>query len=234
MHVISLALEPDTIPAQAAADVVLWIGNDGKDICTDIRLSVVMPEGLVRLRGEPRILVDRLRPGERQARPLRLCAQQGEMYVLAIKNLSYRDRYGEDIAQGGRFLPLHAVQPQPATSARTSAAAAPQPPAGTRGATDLAAGAAPRGGRLTGKQVDMMKQALLGAFDEPTLRQLLRIRLDVVWDEVVEGGTFTAKVFSLIEWAEKNGRVADLLRAAAGERPHNQELQTVADQVLVQ
>lgn len=228
MATISVVLDPDTILADTATDVVLWVRNAGKHICTDIRLSVATPPGIMRLRGDQRILVDRLGPGEQCAARLRLRAQAAGTFSVPVTNISYRDCYGQDSADGARELTLHVIVPTLVHTSPALVASQPAPEQCSRGAwEDTAHGAS----RLTKEQIRLVNNALLHAFEEASLRRMLRMQMDIELDQVSGGMSFADKVFSLVQWAERNGQVAALMVAAAAENRGNLELQAAVVQL---
>jgi Effector-associated domain 1 len=70
-----------------------------------------------------------------------------------------------------------------------------------------------------------LQQALLSAFPRAgDLAQLVRFGLDASLEAVVTAGPLTQMVFDLIDWAEAEGRLDDLLAEAGKERPNNPAL----------
>ena len=85
--------------------------------------------------------------------------------------------------------------------------------------------------KLTGQQIGLLHDILLDSFDEGELRLLVRIELDKNLDAIAGGSNLSEIIFNLIEWAERNDRTGDLIRAAAKKREGNvalHELQQVA------
>lgn len=82
---------------------------------------------------------------------------------------------------------------------------------------------------LLGTQHHELQSALLVAFNEADLRQLARQRLDANLDAVAGGRNTTEIVNNLIAWAEREGRVADLIRGALLQNPTNPQLQELAE-----
>jgi hypothetical protein len=78
---------------------------------------------------------------------------------------------------------------------------------------------------LTGPQYQQMQDALLHAFDEPSLKRMVRFGLGEDLTAIAGGANFSDTVFELIGWAERSGRTAELVDAAAAAVPHNPELQ---------
>lgn len=67
---------------------------------------------------------------------------------------------------------------------------------------------------LTPDQRKQLHDALLAAFDEDELRQMLSLNLGLDLDKIVAKGPLTTRVFDLIRWFERRDRVADLIAAA--------------------
>ena len=83
--------------------------------------------------------------------------------------------------------------------------------------------------RLTGSQVKQIQDALLSAYDSrEALGMMVRFELDQNLAEITGGETLTAVVFSLIAWAERTGRVGELIAGACRQNPGNEALQVLA------
>lgn len=85
----------------------------------------------------------------------------------------------------------------------------------------------PRLVKLTGAQVKQFQDALLDAFDAGSLAQMVRIRLDQNLAAIAGGSNLSALVFDLIGWAQRQGRLDDLLDGALAEAPGNAALQAL-------
>jgi hypothetical protein len=84
--------------------------------------------------------------------------------------------------------------------------------------------------RLTGEQFLQLQSALLKAFPmRDTLRLMVRIRLQINLDEIIEGRNLTEAVSGLITWAEDRDQIEELLRKAHEHNPGNDTLRTVAE-----
>lgn len=66
--------------------------------------------------------------------------------------------------------------------------------------------------------------ALCAAFDEGELEMLLFGALNVRLDDIAAPGAFPDRVRQVIEWAERNQRLEELVHAAAAERKDSPEL----------
>jgi formylglycine-generating enzyme required for sulfatase activity len=88
--------------------------------------------------------------------------------------------------------------------------------------------------RLNGKQIGDLQQALLDAFSLDELDRLLKNRLDRERPDLSLKTTRPAIVQDVIEAAERQGWTANLVRAAAEERPGLPELQALATRLLAQ
>ncbi|MBL8793610.1 MAG: hypothetical protein JNM56_06885 [Planctomycetia bacterium] len=85
-------------------------------------------------------------------------------------------------------------------------------------------------GGLSAGQFGALQNSLLGAFNRESLRRILRTKLDVRLDHIAGNGTFTDIVCDVIDWAEREGRVDQLVREAAAFVPGNEELQRFASE----
>ena len=81
--------------------------------------------------------------------------------------------------------------------------------------------------RLTGPQKRELLDAVLAAFDESGLTQLLAFDLNVRFAVVVGGGPLEQRVFELTEWLDAQGRIGEFLAAIAKARPRKQDIQQV-------
>ena len=82
--------------------------------------------------------------------------------------------------------------------------------------------------KLSGKQVRKLRDAIISAFpDKARLKMMLRIELDKNLDEVAGGENLQIVVFSLIEWAESEGKLEKLVKSACEYNSGNQELQNI-------
>ncbi|MBA4065530.1 MAG: serine protease [Isosphaera sp.] len=77
---------------------------------------------------------------------------------------------------------------------------------------------------LTGAQLEEVTAALLSGYDRNSLRTMLRFRLDLVLDDLVDRGPFRQVVFDLLAAAERDRWVVDLIREAHRYNPRNENL----------
>jgi tetratricopeptide (TPR) repeat protein len=78
---------------------------------------------------------------------------------------------------------------------------------------------------FTGKQLKQLTQALLSAFPRrEDLAMMVSFNLGRNLAEVAEGKTDRGVVFSLIQWAQAQGRLEELVTAARTENPENPDL----------
>ncbi len=80
---------------------------------------------------------------------------------------------------------------------------------------------------IPGLDVREFQTALLGAFDQDELEELVRMGLNESLRAIVAPAPTKHMVFKLIEWAERKGLLADLARAAYLEQPRDAKLQRV-------
>lgn len=81
--------------------------------------------------------------------------------------------------------------------------------------------------QLTKEQFRALYVAILSAFNEDNLRLLVRFHLNENLDEIVGAGSLSEKVYDLLVWAEKYGKVRTLLDAAKEENENNPELRAI-------
>ena len=96
-------------------------------------------------------------------------------------------------------------------------------------ATPPAGQAAAEPGKLDGQLIGALQAALLDAFTLDTMRQMTRIYLDAELEDIAGGSDFSGITFNLIAWAERNGRLPDLLNGALAAVPGNAKLKACAD-----
>ncbi len=78
--------------------------------------------------------------------------------------------------------------------------------------------------RLSGPQFKQFHEALLAAFDQESLTQMVRLEMGVNISSVAGGSNFSAVAFNLIDWAQRTGRLGELIAAAARSNGDNPEI----------
>lgn len=81
---------------------------------------------------------------------------------------------------------------------------------------------------LSGSQIEELREALLSAFDEPSLTQMVRIGLEENLPVVAGGVTLREIVYHLITWSERTGHTEELVAAAVAANPGNPALKAFA------
>jgi len=82
---------------------------------------------------------------------------------------------------------------------------------------------------LSSSQHKFLHSALLASFDNAGLRQFVRQELDADLDAVAGGQNTTETVTNLLAWADRSGRIADLLSGALRQNPTNPTLQALSE-----
>jgi tetratricopeptide (TPR) repeat protein len=82
---------------------------------------------------------------------------------------------------------------------------------------------------MTGKQIEALLDALCSAFNQDTLDEMLRLRLDKSRQELAGSGNFRTVVFNVIEAADRGGWSAELIRAAKSYNPGNPSLRSFGE-----
>ncbi len=85
--------------------------------------------------------------------------------------------------------------------------------------------------KLTGQRVQRICDALSYAYPtRDTLRMLLRLELDENLEEIAGGENHSVVVFNLVTWAERSGRINELITRAQRRMPGNLALQQLASE----
>lgn len=85
--------------------------------------------------------------------------------------------------------------------------------------------------RLDGSQKRKLRDALTDAFSRRELRMLLAEALDRNWEKLTDESSFDTQVFDVIDKADRQGWVTDLIIAARTEYPDNTSLRAFAQQL---
>jgi Effector-associated domain 1 len=72
-----------------------------------------------------------------------------------------------------------------------------------------------------------LQDALVQAFNEVELTQLVRFALDEDLDSIVSKGNLSERTFNLIAWAKRQGRVEKMLFGALSRNPFNPKLRAL-------
>jgi hypothetical protein len=91
-------------------------------------------------------------------------------------------------------------------------------------ASDATAQQRPVAPDLVGYERRQLVEALLAAFDEDGLEQVARFRLDMDLAEVAGGDNLRDVAFNLVEWAAREGHMAELVAGAMAENPGSPDL----------
>lgn len=71
-------------------------------------------------------------------------------------------------------------------------------------------------------------ETILAAFDRNELSELLSIELNTRLDHIAASHNFSETALNIVEWAERHGRIYELVTAVQRARPQNLDLQAVA------
>ena len=83
---------------------------------------------------------------------------------------------------------------------------------------------------LTGPQVKQIQQASLDGYSLDTLRMIMRIELGENLEAIAGPGALSTVAFVLIEWAERTGRVQELINGALAQQPGNALIRALHEQ----
>ena len=67
---------------------------------------------------------------------------------------------------------------------------------------------------ITGKQMGVLADALMDAYNREALSKMVRVKLERKLDEIVGGSTYSAAVFDLVDWAKRSGYLTELIQGA--------------------
>ena len=81
----------------------------------------------------------------------------------------------------------------------------------------------------TGRQLERIQQAILQAYTPDELSMIVLHSLDKSLAEITTDANFTTQVFALVGWADRNGRLPELVAAACDGNPGNGELKRLRD-----
>jgi formylglycine-generating enzyme required for sulfatase activity/WD40 repeat protein len=79
------------------------------------------------------------------------------------------------------------------------------------------------------QQFQQIHNSLLDAYDELGLRHMVRLGMDVDLDRIAGGNNLRERVFNLVQWAERTGRIHDLVQVAHEHNPTNAALKKLYD-----
>jgi hypothetical protein len=85
---------------------------------------------------------------------------------------------------------------------------------------------------LDGDQAQKLHDAIVSGFDRPNLEQLVRFGLNERLDRISPDSRLDTVVFNLIQWADQEGRTAELIQAVQRARPNVPEIQAIAEALL--
>ena len=77
---------------------------------------------------------------------------------------------------------------------------------------------------LDGQQYQRIHDALLDGYDETTLQLMVRFEMEEDLDRVVGPGNLTKRMYELVGWADRTGRVEELVQAAYNYNQGNETL----------
>jgi len=84
--------------------------------------------------------------------------------------------------------------------------------------------------RLSGRQLKELRDALLDAYtNQASLREMVRFELDENLATIAGGGDLAEQTFNLIDWAERTGRLLELVEKAHHFNPGNVRLRAFAE-----
>jgi hypothetical protein len=104
----------------------------------------------------------------------------------------------------------------------------PNPPGLVSELRDIVADEFPETVGLTGVQVRELREAILSGFNRSELQALVQIQMNEHLETITSNGPLETVVLELINWAERQGRTEQFVRAVLRARPGNSVIQSVA------
>jgi len=84
--------------------------------------------------------------------------------------------------------------------------------------------------KLTGTQRKILREGIIGAYPNPDdLKILLSEQMDVQLGAIARGDAYNAKVFSLIQDFEADGRIEEFIRVVVVDKPNSPYLKTIKE-----
>ena len=179
------------------------------------------------VRNETNAAIELDNRGEAQFIPLDVAACSAPTLWNVYQRVPFRGRYEDGLAALLRRLGMRAEEGE--TGRRVDKEIGRQGDRETSGQVAIKIAAAAL--RLSGPQVQELMASLLDAYDEGSLRQMVRFQLDEHLDLIAGGGNLAQVVFNLIAWAERTGRIAELIAKAQAYNPGNARLAAFARSV---
>jgi hypothetical protein len=85
--------------------------------------------------------------------------------------------------------------------------------------------------RLNGQQRKILREGIIGAYPNPEdLQILLSEQMDVQLGAIARGDAYNAKVFSLIQDFEANGKIARFIQMVMEDKPNSPYLTTIKNE----
>lgn len=127
---IEVAISPTRIQAGTVEGLEIRLTNRGPGRCTNIVVSIRLPNGLVQVGGKSRIARSALASGESFSSPMRVRASTPGDYPISSPNFSYQDHLGHSQHTAGFIAeisaePERAAAPLPRLSVTLLTAALP-------------------------------------------------------------------------------------------------------------
>src|SRR5262245_34975943 len=85
---------------------------------------------------------------------------------------------------------------------------------------------------LNGEQKGQLRDAIVSVFSISDLEQLVQVDLVERLENITEAGPLPTVAFRVIQWAERQGRTEDLIRAVRRAPRHHPQVQSVTKSLL--
>ncbi|MEM7134256.1 MAG: effector-associated domain EAD1-containing protein [Chloroflexota bacterium] len=86
--------------------------------------------------------------------------------------------------------------------------------------------------KLRGRQAQQLYRALLNIYETRSdLETMVTPKMSIELDSVVAGSNLEDNIFELIKWADRNGRLQQLISVVVDDMPNNEELRVIVDDI---
>lgn len=84
--------------------------------------------------------------------------------------------------------------------------------------------------KLSGRQLDLLHKAIYSAYNEESLKRIVRFNFDERLHNIATGRDFKALAFSLLDWAEREGVLPDLIQIVLQDKSKNNSVKLFAQE----
>ena len=83
---------------------------------------------------------------------------------------------------------------------------------------------------LTNPQLEKLSEAILKGYTEEELEILLSYRMDIRYQEIIQGKSYQTRLFRLLQFLNGKGTIGELIKVIVNDRSDNQDIQELKDE----